>query len=167
MDALIKKLKLEWKPEWKPGGINSEAIEFAESTFGKFLIRAEIALDDCPDLSYLGKFSDTPEEGAILHAPEDSRTFKYFNPENPEYAKEDYKRMLAYERGEWYFTLISVTVRCAGTNIVLGESNGGNMDSDSLLSDNKDAEVLWFIDEAVSAAKENLSKLIKFHKRED
>lgn len=60
-------------------------------------------LDDSPDLSFIGEFSDTPGKGAIDHrarSGEGNRTFQYFNPANPEYAEQEYKRMMEFERCE-------------------------------------------------------------------
>jgi len=59
----------------------------------KVEIRSE--LDEFPLLDHLGEFSDTPEEGAIEHH-NGPGAFKYFNPANPEYAQEDYKRMRSF-----------------------------------------------------------------------
>lgn len=54
-----------------------------------------------PDLSYLGTWSDTPKEGAIDHKARtgDRNAYRYFNPENPEYAEQEYKRAMDFENG--------------------------------------------------------------------
>lgn len=60
-------------------------------------LRKEI--DECPDLDYLGVFSNQFKEGAIKHS-DDPRVYTYFIPENPEYGEKDYQRMLKYCSGE-------------------------------------------------------------------
>jgi len=60
--------------------------------------------DENPDLSWIGKYSDTPEKGAIDRKERRDTgrgQYRYFNPANPEYAEEDYRRMEAYNRDEW------------------------------------------------------------------
>ena len=57
------------------------------------------------DLSWIGTFSNEPEEFAIEHDG-GRNSFKYFNPqkgacENKKQAKRDYERIMAYDRGDW------------------------------------------------------------------
>ena len=53
-------------------------------------------------LEDLGTWSDTAKEGAIDVNPNDyAGYYRYFNPANPEYGKQDLARMHAYERGDW------------------------------------------------------------------
>jgi hypothetical protein len=58
-------------------------------------------LDEWPDLSWIGEYSNSPKEGAI-EVGEGPRSYTYFNPANVEYADQDYERMKAYNRGDWY-----------------------------------------------------------------
>lgn len=81
----------------------------------------ETETDYDPDLSWLGDFSDQPREGAIDHRERQGlgeRYLQYFNPANPEYAEEDYARMIAYDRCDW--CMLGVTA-CAK---VIAERNG-------------------------------------------
>lgn len=74
-------------------------------------------IDDCPDLSWIGEFSDKPKEGAIDHrekSHEGFRVFQYFNPANPEYADQEYKRMMQIENGDVHFIGV---LACANTRI--------------------------------------------------
>ena len=73
-------------------------------------------MDNDPDLSWLGTFSQKPEDGAIDHEPGNNRTFIYFSPgngdpEHPEYAQQDYETMLAYERQNWWMVGIKATAQ--------------------------------------------------------
>jgi len=65
-----------------------------------FIYKVKYFLDVDADLDHLGKFSDTWQEGAIEHS-EGSRYYRYFIPANPDYAQQDYERMMDYERGHW------------------------------------------------------------------
>lgn len=49
-----------------------------------------------------GTFGNEYKEGAIEHHG-DRRSYKYFYPANPEYGKEDYKRVMDYEKGYWNY----------------------------------------------------------------
>ncbi len=63
-------------------------------------------VDTHPYLDYLGEFSDTPGKFAIDHheASGESRgSYQYFNAENVEdmeQARENYERMIKYDRGD-------------------------------------------------------------------
>lgn len=60
--------------------------------------------DDCPDLSYLGDYSNSAHEGAIDRQANGDcgrGEYRFFNPANPEYAEQEYQRMEAYHRGSW------------------------------------------------------------------
>ena len=61
-------------------------------------------IDENPDLSHLGKFSDTAGEFAIKHSREGYGEYKYFNADNVEdmkQAKQNYKLMIDYNNGVW------------------------------------------------------------------
>lgn len=63
------------------------------------------------DLSYLGTFdNEQKSEYAINHEPDNSRVFNWFNPQETtgdtprnlrKYAKQNYERIMQYERGNW------------------------------------------------------------------
>lgn len=66
------------------------------------LIKIKTIVDEYPDFSYLGEFSDKQGRFAIKHS-DDPGKYKYFNAENVEnikQAKENYKRMMQYENDE-------------------------------------------------------------------
>lgn len=72
-------------------------------------------LDDSPDLSYLGEYSDTASSPQSIDrdklGDKGRGEYRYFNPsfnyddETPrmraKYTRQDYARMEAYNRGEW------------------------------------------------------------------
>lgn len=64
----------------------------------KIIIKHEV--DECPDLSWLGEFSNEPKgKFSIPHEPEDASSYNYFNAENVSNkgeAQQNYERMLAY-----------------------------------------------------------------------
>lgn len=65
-------------------------------------IKLKRIYDDNADTSYLGTFSNRADEGAINHrerSGSDHRVYEWFNPANPEYAEQEYKRMLQLENG--------------------------------------------------------------------
>jgi hypothetical protein len=67
------------------------------------------------DLDWIGTFDNEPKsEFAIEHDVGNPQTYSWFNPqngavENKKQAKEDYKRMLAYENGDWGMIGIKAT----------------------------------------------------------
>ena len=70
-------------------------------------ITLKIEVDDNPDLSYLGEYSDTPAERHIdrqERGDKEDGEYRYFNLGygDPEYLEQDYERAEAYNRGEWY-----------------------------------------------------------------
>ena len=62
-------------------------------------------IDEHPDLSWIGEFSDTPKDGAINHKERsgERHVYQYFNPANPGYAEQEYKEMMDYENGNYCF----------------------------------------------------------------
>lgn len=82
----------------------------------KALVQAEWMMDEDPDLSFLGAYSFEPGDGAI--ETDEGRTFPYFNPmqDVAEYAREDYERMQAYNRQQWWMEGCTVTVHCGGVS---------------------------------------------------
>jgi len=70
-------------------------------------IKIKHIIDDCPDLSYLGEYSDKPAAVCIDRKERGDQRHKevrYFNLGcgDPEYIEQDYQRMEAYHRQEWY-----------------------------------------------------------------
>ncbi|MBI4397294.1 MAG: hypothetical protein HY548_09375 [Elusimicrobia bacterium] len=111
----------------------------------KRILKIEVKreLDECPDLSFLGEFTDQWQEGAIEHDG-GPRDYKYFVSGNhavyklenwahvPEadkqgvirqygsleaaekaYARQDYERMLDYDRGDWHMVGILAVAEVA------------------------------------------------------
>jgi hypothetical protein len=84
--------------------------------------RAEVTrksdIDIDPDLSHLGFYTDTHEEGAINAWESDPDTRvnpgRWFVPANPEYGAEDLKRHEAFNRYDWTYAVLTVTVSCGG-----------------------------------------------------
>lgn len=67
------------------------------------LIEIHRIADNDVDLSHLGEFSKTTGPGFIDHrerSGQGNRVMQYFNPANPEYAEQDYKRMMEFENGD-------------------------------------------------------------------
>ncbi len=71
-------------------------------------ITVETLPDDDADLSYLGKYSNQWEEGAIERKDRTGATYRYFIPAmsgaetgNPESPQQDFERMEAYNRNYW------------------------------------------------------------------
>lgn len=73
-------------------------------------------VDESPDLSYLGAYSDNPAEHSIDRQERgdmERNQYRYFNlgTGEPEYLEQDYERMEAYNRQVWHMTgIIAVTV---------------------------------------------------------
>lgn len=67
-------------------------------------IKLKTFVDEYPDLSWIGEFSNTPEEDAIPHPPgiNNPRFYNYFNPAT-EYGHQDYELMMKIERGDIWF----------------------------------------------------------------
>lgn len=97
-------------------------------------IRIEHIVDQSPDLSYLGEYSDQPSDGYIKHS-EDGKTYKYFNPAQKEYAKKDYKRMEDYNDGLWH--MIGIVAKA---DILVPSGN------DSWISQTISSSGLWGIE---------------------
>ena len=69
-------------------------------------IKIKHMVDEYPDTSFIGDFSDTPKDGAINHKERsgENRVYEWFNPgSDPEYAEQDYKRIMELENGHFSF----------------------------------------------------------------
>ena len=75
---------------------------------------------DCdPDLSWIGEYSNTLEKGGIDREERGDmgrHEYRFFNPQPglEEYVEQEYERMQAYNRGEWWMEGCVVTVSCGG-----------------------------------------------------
>lgn len=128
-----------------------------------FELTASILAEFAPDTSWLGEFSDTAESGAIDHEATDTwleRSWqgpKYFNPANPDYAKQDYKRLVDYYQGGWSLVGIQVTASKAG--IELGSDSLWGIESDSS-EDFFHETAAELVVEAIEQAKAKLKELV-------
>ena len=96
-----------------------------------FIYKIKRILDVETDLRHLGDFSDTWQEGAIEHS-DNSRYYRYFIPANPEYAQQDYERMLAYDRNEWCMLGVVAEIYFKDKGYPLARSGGlWGVESDS------------------------------------
>lgn len=88
-------------------------------------VTVERYTDDCPDLSFIGEYSDKPADGAIDREENGDRLrgqYRYFNPgSDPEYARQDYERMEAYERQEWCMVGVRAEARVILSGTVIQE----------------------------------------------
>ena len=115
---------------------------------GAFIIEARAVLDESPDFSFLGEYSDTAGKWAIDREARGERgrhEFRYFNPAYGEdnensrtrraYQFRDYHRMEAYNRGAWAMLGIvaSVTVEQEGwaAPMELGRASCWGYESDA------------------------------------
>ena len=85
-------------------------------TIGRVNISVNLVMDEWPDLSYLGVFSNQWKEGALEYST-DRNTMPYFIPENPEYGQEDMQRMKDYNNNQWMMVGIVATVSIDGREI--------------------------------------------------
>ena len=84
--------------EWKQNNKGEFCAEFEKDVF---TLVCRFVVDEMPDYSYLGTFTNEPGESTIKHS-RNTGEYRYFNPAIPECAQEDYKRMLQVLNGEWY-----------------------------------------------------------------
>lgn len=101
-------------------------------------VRLVRAADDCPDTSHLGEYSNTPDESHIdRKARGDMRRgeFRYFNlgAGDSAYLEEDYRRMEAYNRGDWCMCGIyaEAKVEAGGTTQRVKSAGLWGIESDS------------------------------------
>ena len=105
--------------------------------------------DDDPDLSHLGEYSNKPDPRYSIDRKQrgdwERGTFQYFNPSSDydgsgidelrQYTDEDYKRMEAYNNGEWYMVGVKAfaKVHQLGGTVIQGMESGGlwGVESDS------------------------------------
>lgn len=74
-------------------------------------LAARCQVDEYPDLSYLGEYSNTWKEDAIDRKETGDWVrgeLRYFIPTQAECAKEDYSRMESFNRGDWCMLYVYV-----------------------------------------------------------
>lgn len=85
-------------------------------------------VDTSPDLSFIGKYSQTPGKNAIDREVRDHLPrgeFRYFNVANPDSVEQDYQRMTAYNRGEWHMLGISAKAEIVVDGVCQQITSGG------------------------------------------
>lgn len=97
----------------------------ATAKIDKITIRREV--DTCPDLSYLGTFSNNPGKFPIEHEPNNPRSYPYFNAENVDdlkQARQNYDRVMRYDSGDIcdYGITARATVHITGPGIPAGNA---------------------------------------------
>lgn len=101
---------------------------------GEFTVRLFTMPDTDADLSFIGEYSDTPDE---FHIDRQERgemergTYRYFNSGSagPEHMEEDYRRMQAYNRGDWAMLGVCADILWRGKTI--GHSALWGIESDA------------------------------------
>ena len=83
---------------------------------GKYTYHIKHVLDENPDLSFLGVYSNSPGPEPFIDRQERGEqgrgTYRYFQHGcgDPDYIEQDYARMEAYNRGEWYMMGVTVEI---------------------------------------------------------
>jgi hypothetical protein len=94
-------------------------------------IKVHHLIDESPDTSYLGEFSDRPETEYAIdqreRSGEDNCVLQFFNPASAvdckdepaedirRYAEQEYQRMMALERGDWQYIGITAVAEVAAS----------------------------------------------------
>ena len=113
----------------------------------KRIVRVEFVreVDDSPDLSYLGEYSNSPSGDAVTIDREERGDmgrgeFRYFiagmSPEdtgNPSSVEEDYKRMESMNRGDWCMLFCQARAQISINGVMQRVTSGGlgGVESDS------------------------------------
>ena len=84
-------------------------------------VQVERPVDTDPDLSYLGTYSNTPEEHHIdrkEHGWYKRNEYRYFNLGcgDPEYLEQDYKRMCDYNNSQWWMVGVQAIAKVQFTD---------------------------------------------------
>lgn len=116
-------------------------------------VRIERVVDENPDLSHLGEYSDTPGPNAIdrrERGDAGAREYRYCNitmsaaeTGNPESVEQDYQRMQAYNRFEWWMIgiIAKAKVKLANSDVIQTIHSGGLWGIESDAGDDYFAEV--------------------------
>lgn len=139
-----------------------------------FKIECKIELDTDPDLSWLGKYSDSPGVNAIKRNPGilEVWDYEYFNPGNGDYglprgknggvnaearkyAYQDYRRMERYNAGDWCMYGLVVTASRYG--VELGEASLWGVESDC--QEHIAETFRELVHEAISAANDKIAEM--------
>ncbi len=110
-------------------------------------------IDEDPDLSYLGEYSNTPDPRFCIDRKERGRqergTYRYFNPsknydgegmdELKKYTEQDYNRMEDYNRGGWCMEGV-----CAVAKVQLGSTLIQKLESGGLWGIESDSDRSFF-----------------------
>ena len=128
-----------------------------------FEVKIRVVDDEDADTSWLGEFSDSPQEGAIDHHATDTwlargwRGPRYFNPVNPECGQEDYERLVAMYQGHWSMVGLTVTVYREG--VELGAASLWGIESDSGHDYFCETIAEELVPEAIGQAKKTIERL--------
>lgn len=126
-------------------------------------IRFVREIDTNPDLDWIGTFSNEPEEGAIDRSKIESldrNQYRYFNPANPEYAKQEYEHMMNLEKGNSsmygvraeaivYLSGVRQTIRSGG---LWGLEHNGSKETEADFVDEEGNQ----LEELIAILKDNL-----------
>lgn len=88
----------------------------------KFHIRKiyiEHKIDENPDLSFLGTYTNTWVEGCIERETNNPREYKFFLPANPECGQWDYERMEDYNKSNWWMIGIIAKAEIISPNRII------------------------------------------------
>lgn len=94
-------------------------------------------VDDNPDTSYLGEYSNLSDSGDAIDRKERGdmlrNEYRYFNPTNPEYVEQDYERMESLNRGGWCYLGIQAQAEVIVNGTIQRITSGGlwGIESDS------------------------------------
>jgi hypothetical protein len=166
---MVKKKQSIRHVEFAPSRRYNNYAEVATWPDGEFDVVVTRMIDDYPDLSWLGAFSNTPKEGAIDHHEHtgDARAYRYFNPGNTyadasprmrkKYIEADYVRLRSYGDA-WHMTTLLVEIKLAG-HVIAEDSLGGvpNDDDGKYVDERIDEMVASALDEA----RKNVLRLAK------
>lgn len=97
-------------------------------------VRIEWDVDEDPDLSFLGTYSNTIQTGGIDREERGDKSrneYRFFNPGcgDPAYIEDDYRRMEAYNAQQWCMLCATVTVTY-GKLEAFASMSGVDSDSD-------------------------------------
>lgn len=165
--------------DWSNGSYLDSTASWRENGF---TVQAKIVLNEDPDLSFIGEYTDKQEPGVIVRQngefiedwpeddplPERGREYRFFKPyaggEQPgskdyqTYGFQDYKQMEEYNRGDWCMIGIVVKVFKAGVELSSGSLWGIESNSEVSYFDEIARDLAG---EAVEEAKSKLKELCK------